>query len=79
MESLTNVLLIPGGKTINEDLHDYMATSKVIPFKINNNSGYLQQQRTAEETYDGDHHHFHSKMSSESSLQKLRESKVRSN
>ena len=44
IESLTNVLLIPGSKNINEDLQDYLScqTNKIIPFKINNNSGYLQ-------------------------------------
>jgi hypothetical protein len=79
IESLTNVLLIPGTKNINEDLQDYLPsqTNKIVPFKINNNSGYLQNQRTAEETYEEPN--FNSRRSSESSIERNREFKARSN
>lgn len=42
-ESLANVMIIPGKglSILNEDLQDYAPSSKVIPFKINNNSGYI--------------------------------------
>ena len=81
IESLTNVLLIPGTKNINEDLQDYLSsqTNKIIPFKINNNSGYLQNQRTAEETYEALELNFNSRKSSESSMERIRDFKARSN
>ena len=81
IESLTNVLLIPGTKNINEDLQDYLPsqTNKIIPFKINNNSGYLQNQRTAEETYEAPEAIFNSRKSSESSMERIKDFKVRSN
>jgi hypothetical protein len=56
-ESLTNVIVLRG-RAIGEDHGDYTAHQKIIPFRINNNSGILMKQKTGEESLEHENHLF---------------------